>query len=61
MPDALGAAARHARGDIPLLFSTELARAEFSTRTHYGRINARSNGTLLVMAQFKERGSTADP
>lgn len=60
MPDAMGAAARHTRGTIPLLFSTELARAEFSDRTHYGRINARSNGTLLVMAQYKERQGT-DP
>jgi len=60
MADALGATGRHTRGDYPLLFSTELARAETSTGTHYGLINARSNGTTLVMAQMKEQHKKAD-
>jgi beta-lactamase superfamily II metal-dependent hydrolase len=60
MADALGAAGRHTRGDYPLLFSTELARAETSSGRHYGLINARSNGTILVMAQMKEQHKKAD-
>ena len=55
MPDALGAAGHHTRGSLPLLFSTELARTAGGSRTHYGLINARSNGTVLTMAQMKER------
>lgn len=57
MADALGAAGRHARGDHPLLFSTEIARAQTSHGIHYGLINARSNGKTLVMAQMKEQHS----
>jgi len=60
MADALGATGRYTRGDYPLLFSTELARAETSSGTHYGLINARSNGTTLVMAQMKEQHKKAD-
>ena len=59
MADAVGATARHTRGDHPLLFSTELARAESSTGTHYGLINLRSNGDTLVMAQMKEQRKTS--
>ena len=55
MADAVGAIGKYARGKIPLLFSTELARAENSSGTHYGLINARSNGETLVMAQMKEQ------
>jgi len=55
MADAMGAAARHSRGDRPLLFSTELARAPTGHGVHYGLINARSNGATLVMAQMKEQ------
>lgn len=37
MADALGATGRHTRGDHPLLFSTEIARATSSGgQTHYG-------------------------
>lgn len=54
MPDALGAAARHSRGDFPLIFSTELAREVGSSETKYGHINARSNGDVIVMAQKRE-------
>ncbi len=60
MADALGAIGKHARGDYPLLFSTEIARANSSTNIHYGLINARSNGSVLTMAQMKERHSRAD-
>ena len=55
MADAVGAVAKHTRGSHPLLFSTELARAVSSKRTHYGLINLRSNGKVLVMAQMKEQ------
>lgn len=58
LPDAMGAAIRHSRGDIPLLFSTELARTPLGGgKLLRGDINARSNGTDLVLAQRKERGS----
>lgn len=60
MADTVGAAGRHTRGDFPLLFSTELARAETRSGTHYGLINARSNGTTLVLAQMKEQHNKAD-
>ena len=60
MADALGAAGRYTRGTHPLLFSTELARAQNSTGTHYGLINMRSNGTTLVMAQMKEQHNRVD-
>lgn len=55
MADAVGAIARHTRGSHPLLFSTELARANSGSKTHYGLINLRSNGDILVMAQMKEQ------
>ena len=60
MADALGAIGKYARGDYPLLFSTEIARANSSSRVHYGLINARSNGTVLAMAQMKEQRRRAD-
>jgi competence protein ComEC len=53
--DAVGALCRQTRGDFPLFFSTELARATSGDKTHYGLINARSNGTVLTMAQMKEQ------
>lgn len=57
LPDAIGAAAKHSRGDFPLVFSTELARDTDSTGIKFGHINARSNGTTIVMAQKKEKPS----
>ncbi len=60
MSDAVGASCRHTRGNHPLFFSTELARAIGSSGTHYGLINLRSNGDLLVMAQMKEQHKKAD-
>jgi|GEM_PF-674657 len=58
--DAVGAVCRHTRGDHPLFFSTELARATSRESIHYGLINARSNGTVLTMAQMKEQRTRAD-
>lgn len=56
--DAMGALGKHTTGNIPLMFSTELARAvpkdPKKRRIHYGLINTRSNGTILTMAQMKE-------
>lgn len=52
--DAVGALARHTEGNFPLFFSTELARATSAKKIHFGLINARSNGTILAMAQMKE-------
>lgn len=60
LPDALGAAGQHTRGDYPLLFSTEIARAYGKKGIHYGLINARSNGQILTMAQMKEQHAKAD-
>jgi hypothetical protein len=60
MADALGAIGKYTRGDYPLLFSTEIARANSSSGTHYGLINARSNGTVLAMAQMKEQHNRVD-
>lgn len=58
LPDAIGAAAKHSQGEFPLVFSTELAREVGSKGTKLGHINARSNGTQIVMAQRIERPST---
>lgn len=58
LPDAMGAAAKHSRGDFPLIFSTELARETGSGGIKFGHINARSNGDVVVMAQKKETPST---
>lgn len=55
MADALGASARWMRGDHPLLFSTELARAITSKGlVKPGLISVRTNGSVLVAAQQKE-------
>ncbi|MDH5326360.1 MAG: hypothetical protein OEZ68_11535 [Gammaproteobacteria bacterium] len=60
MADAMGAIGKHCRGNHPLMFSTELARAENNGSTHYGLINLRSNGKVLTMAQMKEQHDKAD-
>mgnify|MGYP000672261388 CR=1 FL=1 len=60
MSDAVGSSCRHTRGDHPLFFSTELARATSSSGTHYGLINLRSNGKILAMAQMKEQHKKVD-
>lgn len=59
LPDAMGTAAKHSRGEFPLVFSTELAReTSKSGEIKLGHINARSNGTDIVMAQKKEKPSS---
>ncbi len=60
MSDAVGASCRHTRGNHPLFFSTELARANSNSGTHYGLINLRSNGKTLTMAQMKEQHNKKD-
>lgn len=57
LPDAMGAAAKHSRGDFPLVFSTELARETSKAKIKLGHINARSNGKTIIMAQKKEKPS----
>ncbi|MDH3422973.1 MAG: hypothetical protein OEN00_08265, partial [Gemmatimonadota bacterium] len=57
LPDAMGAAAKHSRGEFPLVFSTELARETGSGGIKFGHINARSNGHTIVIAQKKEKPS----
>ena len=57
LPDAMGTAAKHSRGNFPLVFSTELARETSKTKIKLGHINARSNGETIVMAQKKEKPS----
>lgn len=62
LPDAMGAAARHGVGDFPLVFSTELARDnKTSGDIKLGHINARSNGSDIVMAQKKEKKNVKSP
>lgn len=58
--DAIGAAARWTRGDLPLFFSTELGRAQSKKAMHYGLVNVRSNGSVMVTAQMKEQHKKAD-
>jgi beta-lactamase superfamily II metal-dependent hydrolase len=58
LPDAIGAAAKHSQGDVPLVFSTELARETSGSSVKLGHINARSNGQEIVMAQKKEKTTT---
>jgi beta-lactamase superfamily II metal-dependent hydrolase len=62
LPDAIGAAAKHSKGDFPLVFSTELARDNKTTgKPMLGHINARSNGDEIIMAQKKEKKNTKTP
>ncbi len=60
MSDAVGASCKHTRGNHPLFFSTEIARATSKSGIHYGLINLRSNGETLVMAQMKEQHNKPD-
>lgn len=59
--DAVGAVAKYSDAELPLIFSTELARSVRSDGDIlYGMINLRSNGNDLVMAQMKEAGKDKD-
>ncbi len=59
-PDAVGAIGRYSRGERPLIFSTELARSVTAKRIHYGLINVRSDGSMIVGAQMFEQRRRAD-
>ncbi|MEE9361510.1 MAG: MBL fold metallo-hydrolase [Cellulophaga sp.] len=62
LPDAIGAAAKHSQGEFPLVFSTELARdTSVGGKIMLGHINARTNGSIIVMAQKKEKSSFKNP
>ena len=59
--DAIGCAGRYSRGARPKVFSTELARSISSGGDIlYGMINCRTDGDRIVMAQMKERRTSAD-
>jgi hypothetical protein len=60
--DAVGCVGRYARGLRPLVFSTELARSYKSGKEiHYGNINLRTDGDVMVIAQMYEKKSASDP
>lgn len=60
--DALECAGRYTRGSRPKVFSTELARAYKTGKdVHYGNINLRTNGELMIMAQMYEKKQKSDP
>lgn len=53
--DAIGAAGKYSRGDLPKVYSTELARSvKGGGDILYGMINLRSLGDQIYMAQMKE-------
>ena len=59
--DAMGAMAKYSSADLPLIFSTELARSvNASGDTQYGMINLRSDGNKLLLAQMKEARDNRD-
>ena len=59
--DAIGAAGRYGRGQLPLVFSTELARSIRSGEDIlYGMIQARSDGRQLILGQMKEKRTGTD-
>jgi hypothetical protein len=59
-PDAVGSIGRYSRGPRPLVFSTELARNATAKRIHYGLINVRSDGDLVMGAQMFEQRRKSD-
>ena len=53
--DAIGATGKYSRGDLPKVYSTELARSiNASGEVLYGMINLRTDGKQIYMAQMKE-------
>jgi len=53
--DAIGAAGKYSRGQLPKVYSTELARSiNSSGEILYGMINLRTLGNQIYMAQMKE-------
>jgi len=59
-PDAVGAIGKYSAGTRPLLFSTELARSPSARGIHFGLINVRSDGNLVVGAQMFEQARRGD-
>jgi hypothetical protein len=60
--DAIGCAGKYARGDRPLVYSTELARSvNMKNNTIlFGMINLRCNGEEIYISQMKEVKSPND-
>ena len=54
--DAIGCAGKYARGERPLVYSTELARSvnSRSKKVLFGMINLRCNGDEICISQMKE-------
>lgn len=59
--DAVGAAGKYSKGELPKVFSTELARSvKSSGKILFGMINFRSDGKQIYMSQMKESGGGGD-
>ena len=58
--DAIGCAGKYARGNRPLVYSTELARSVSKNKILFGMINLRCNGTDIYINQMKEASRPAD-
>lgn len=58
--DAIGCAGKYARGNRPLVYSTELARSVSKSKILFGMINLRCNGNDIYMNQMKETNRPAD-
>ena len=60
--DAIGCAGKYARGERPLVYSTELARSvnSRSKKVLFGMINLRSNGDEIYISQMKEVNRPSD-
>ena len=59
--DAIGSAGKYSKGDLPKVYSTELARSINSGGDIlFGMINLRSDGDQIYMAQMKEAGGGGD-
>ena len=58
--DAIGCAGKYARGNRPLVYSTELARSVSKSKILFGLINLRCNGNDIYMNQMKETNQPAD-
>lgn len=60
--DAIGCAGRYARGERPLVYSTELARSvnSRSKKVLFGMINLRCNGHEMYISQMKEVKKASD-
>lgn len=59
--EAVGAAAKHSRGDEPLVYSTELARTQSADKTIYGMVNVRMDENRLVTARMKQDSDSVNP